>query len=140
MTTDRDMQEKIHAFQAYTGRAGMGTNDYHQHPLGLVFTDGIKFLADTFGAYWLVDMVANHQREVRRHHEGARRFQTWRLMAPAADGEPWVLDCWDDMPDDSTMFCRQEFDYSNFPTELAARPGGFQFWVEHGVALLKEEH
>lgn len=37
-----------------------GTEHYYRHPLSrrVVFTDGVKYFADTVGAYWLLDILA----------------------------------------------------------------------------------
>jgi hypothetical protein len=37
-----------------------GTEHYYRHPLArrVVFTDGVKYFADTVGAYWLLDILA----------------------------------------------------------------------------------
>lgn len=128
----------------------------------LIYTDGIKLVAETCGAYWLIDAVASHQPDIQRQLAklGERDFQVWRLE-PMRDAEGaiqyWVLDCWTDIPEApaaedgpaSVRLARQEFGYSDFPEELCPdrwkfpkKPKGelgFQFWVEHGTMLLKEE-
>ena len=42
----------------------------------LVFTAGVKHIADTAGAYWLIDAVASYQADRRVQGE---EFQTWTL-------------------------------------------------------------
>ena len=108
-----------------------GTENWHKHWLGVLYTDGIKHLADTCGAYWLIDAVASHQPKIRKK-EG-REFQVWRL---AQRGEGWRLDCWSDTPDKSTLLCKQDIKFSDFPEELAP----FEFWCIDGTVLLKEEY
>jgi hypothetical protein len=39
-----------------------GTENYHKHWLGLVYTDGIKAMAELCGAYWLIDVVASYEK------------------------------------------------------------------------------
>lgn len=55
-----------------------GTETWHRHGLNrdLLYTDGVKFLADRAGAYWLVDEIAIAQRipKVAR-----QTFQVWTL-------------------------------------------------------------
>ena len=41
-----------------------GTNQYHKHFLGFLYTDGVKALADTFSCYWLVDTIVSYQYRV----------------------------------------------------------------------------
>lgn len=35
-----------------------GTENYYRHPFGkALFTDGVKYFAETAGAYWFIDIV-----------------------------------------------------------------------------------
>lgn len=76
-----------------------GTDEYHRlrYPWlrrDFLLTDGVKYLADHAGviggtAYWLIDIIASHQKNKRVFAEG---FQTWRLYVnhggwPAPDPE-----------------------------------------------------
>ena len=36
-----------------------GTENYYYHSKFLVLTDGVKFLADNAGAYWLMDIISS---------------------------------------------------------------------------------
>ncbi len=36
-----------------------GTEKWYRHFTGLVYTDGIKYLAENAGAYWLIDLVGD---------------------------------------------------------------------------------
>ena len=51
-----------------------GTTRYYRHWLGLLYTDGVQYLAEEAGAYWLVDVVASYQPQVRDVP-----FQLWQL-------------------------------------------------------------
>lgn len=139
------------------------TENWHRHFTGLlVYTDGIKLVADVCGAHWLIDAVASHQTTPKVRNEW---FQVWRLLprySPDGSLDHWILDCWDDSPEypggeggpPSKCLASQRIEMSDFPEDLApARrdvggksvpidPGeaGFQFWVERGTALLKCEH
>ena len=128
--------------------ATCGTEQWHKHYLGLVYTDGLKFVADVCGAFWLLDAVASWQPKIVKAMEEhkLRPFQVWRLhFCPHARSEPeWVLDCWSDTPgykggEDgpaSIELASQAIGYSDFPVGLSP----FEFWVEGNVALLKGEH
>lgn len=136
------------------GPARGGTNDLHLHWLpdkraphgALAFTDGIQFVANRCGAWWLIDAVASHQPGVRRQaaHFGANyhSFQVWQLeYTPTRSIHAWQLTCWDDTPgvsdagQRSNLFASQDIEYSDFPKGLSP----FLFYVEHGVMLLREE-
>ena len=105
-----------------------GSTDIHRHWLGLKYTDGIKFVADTLGAHWLIDAVASHQPALREE-----TFQVWRLSKPAAEGDPWLLEAFDDIP--GRLLVRQEIEFSDFQEDLTP----FELWVEFGTAMLKQE-
>jgi hypothetical protein len=124
------MAEAVREYQRQT----TGTDSHHRHPFGLIFTDGMAFLAETCGAFWLLDLVASHQPDIRKRHGRDASFQVWRLRQ---DGEGWSAEAWSDKPESegSTLFARQVIEFSDFPAELAP----FEFYVEQGVALLKEE-
>ena len=120
-------------------RQTIGSENMHKHPfLPLIHTDGIEFLAETCGAYWLIDAIASYQTSARVRRES---FQVWRLRAPAKDEDPWILDCWDDTPEDkspttnSRRLVSQKIPYSDFPRELCP----FECWVESGTLMLKAE-
>jgi hypothetical protein len=40
-----------------------GTTQWYKHPLyrGLLYTDGIQYLAENAGCYWLIDYVFSNQ-------------------------------------------------------------------------------
>lgn len=141
--TSADKAKRVRAYEAQT----TGTERWHKHPLGLHFTDGIAYMADTCGAYWLIDLVASHQPKVRRRLQALGRgdFQVWRIrqIEPKAGIKLWVVDAWTDTPELKASECepgsrrlvRQTIGYSDFPEELS----GFEWYVEGGVALLKGE-
>jgi len=45
-----------------------GTENYWRHLLvsGFVYTDGVKHMAEKFGAYWLIDAVASYVPGIRK--------------------------------------------------------------------------
>ncbi|MES2648086.1 MAG: hypothetical protein V4717_14510 [Bacteroidota bacterium] len=54
-----------------------GTTKWFKHPLfGKLYTEGVKHMAETFGAYWLIDVVFSHQLLSKVKNEA---FQTWTL-------------------------------------------------------------
>ena len=41
-----------------------GSENFYRHILsGLIYTDGVKDLADGCQAYWLIDLIVSHQCE-----------------------------------------------------------------------------
>lgn len=53
-----------------------GTEHYYRHSLcrDYVYTDGVKYAAETGGAYWLIDEIFFHQKNLK-----SEQFQTWVL-------------------------------------------------------------
>lgn len=50
----------------------IGTCYYYKHPLsGMVFTDGVKFIAEKAQAFWLIDAIGSYRRK--------EPFQIWEL-------------------------------------------------------------
>lgn len=132
--------DKAKAVRDYA-RQTTGSERFYREPLmaGLVFTDGIKFLADTCGAYWLLQVVASHQPTIRK--KGYADFQVWRVAPYRSKGV--ILECWNDKPENpasddgpaSIQVIGQTIGYSDFPRELLP----FEFWVENNTIMLKEE-
>jgi hypothetical protein len=53
--TDRRKKDLLAGLAMHTGTA-----TWFRHWTGsLVYTEGVKYLAETFGAYWLIDLVAS---------------------------------------------------------------------------------
>ncbi len=51
-----------------------GTTRYYRNFTGLLFTDGIKYLADRPDCYWLIDLVGSYQPQLEDI-----RFQLWEV-------------------------------------------------------------
>ena len=61
-----------------------GTEEYHTHWIGrFVYTDGVQYLAEQCGAYWLLDAIASHQPQAMKDTM-LRDFQSWRLVVKPA--------------------------------------------------------
>ncbi len=56
-----------------------GSETWYRHHLSrkILFTDGAKYLAETAGAYWLLDEIALIQ--CHRRRVAAEEFQVWKL-------------------------------------------------------------
>ena len=60
-------------------RQFIGTEQWHRHSFvrTVLYTDGVKYVAEKGGAYWLLDDIAFAQRKHKR--VAAEAFQLWRL-------------------------------------------------------------
>jgi hypothetical protein len=57
-----------------------GTSQYYQHPLGVLYTDGMHYMAERGGAYWLIDVIALWQFHQRISQDPMlRQIQFWTL-------------------------------------------------------------
>jgi hypothetical protein len=100
------LQQELNAFS--------GSDCVYRHPFErLVYTEGVKFLADHAGAYWLIDALASYQsRRTVRELE----IQFWRLKRDAK-GDGAVLTCSYDIEhgEPVTVKVRQVIKYTDFP-------------------------
>lgn len=121
--------QKVNAVRDHIAHT-TGTENYYQDMLGIKHTDGAQMIAETCGAFWLLDLIASHQANAKVRREP---FQVWRLSYRP---ENWLAEAWDDTPGESNRLARQVIPYSDFPIGLAP----FDLWVESGVILLPAEH
>ena len=113
-------------FAGYTG-----TEKYYKHWCpGIVYTDGVKAVADKFKAYWLLDVVASYQPYKHVHSEN---FQLWEICT---DNKKAVVTMKAD--DDKPVIIKQEIAYTDFPE------GTLKLWLsndgEQSVILLPSEY
>lgn len=102
-----------------------GTSRYLKNFTGLLFTDGVKFLADQAGCYWLIGLVGSYQRSL----EGVR-FQLWEL--DAGEDNKAVVTMREDT--DEPVLVRQRIPYTDFPLRR------FSFYCVDNVMMLKSEY
>lgn len=102
------------------------TEQWYKHPFGLLYTDGVKFLAEKAGAYWLIDAIASYQSK----YKNKCPFQIWELSVN------------DD--DRATLTMREN---SNQPAQVTQEVGFTDFPFKHiklysinGVLLLPSEY
>jgi hypothetical protein len=81
----------------------------------LIYTEGVKYVADTVGAYWLIDEIAF----ARKHAPKLRNedFQNWELIMAAGGGAVLMCDngnghglyakqiAWTDFPAPGVWLC-----------------------------------
>ena len=107
----------------------MGSERLFRHALvrDIVFTEGVKYVADAAGAYWLLDEIAFAQKfqpAVR-----AEEFQVWDL-AVAADRSA-LLACGDG--NGREVFSKR-IKWTDFSTP------SIRFYVSNGTILLPSEY
>ncbi|MBI4977969.1 MAG: hypothetical protein HZC28_10815 [Spirochaetes bacterium] len=111
-----------------TALAGFqGSEQYYRHWLrNIVYTEGVKYLADTAGAYWLIDIVASAQSVPQLKGES---FQTWILdVYPDHHAKVYATD------GNTTTLYSQEIPYTDFPLD------SIKLFLADNVLLLPSEY
>lgn len=105
-----------------------GSEEIFKHWLGrLHFTEGVKYLAEEAGAYWLLDAIASYQPKLAADPMLAD-FQLWELHVK--DGR-CTLTCKADC--DVPPAVQQEIEYTDFPLEY------IKLYVENDCIMLPSE-
>ena len=122
------MEEKQADLEA-TLRQFTGTLKYYRSPTGLLYTDGVRYLAERAGAYWLLDLVGSYQPTLLEVP-----FQVWGLEV--RDDKSAVVTMVED--DGEPIRVRQEIAFTDFPLK------NFSFYCcvdgPCAVMLLKSEY
>jgi len=104
-----------------------GTCYHHKHWLpGMVYTDGIRSMAEKYKAYWLLDVVFSYwtHKKVRKEP-----FQIWTITAK--DGEAVVKMQTDT---DKPIMVKQDIPFTDFPE------GTLKMYLSDRVLLLPSEY
>jgi hypothetical protein len=106
-----------------------GTHEWFRHGLNrkILFTEGAHYVAESAGAFWLLDEIA-----IANAHEPALRgeaFQVWNL-AVASDKQA-TLACEDG--NDNVIFTKR-IPFTDFPAD------GVTLWCVGGTILLPSEY
>lgn len=103
-----------------------GTENYHPHISGLHYTDGVAFLAENAGAYWLIDLIGSYQKRCRKDRM-LREFQVWTLKKTGNEAD---VICLRDMDDEAF---RQHIPFTDFPLDEVT------LYLENEVLMLPTE-
>lgn len=107
--------------------SGNGSENFYQNRLSsIIYTDGVKDMAESCGAYWLIDLVISHQLTKTVKHQ---TFQVWKLTRMkddafkivATDGEEREIAC-------------QQIPFSDFRCDVAT------LWLVNGCLMLPNEY
>jgi hypothetical protein len=109
-----------------------GTESYYKHWLGILYTDGVKYLAENAGngAYWLLDLIASHQTTpaVKKYLK-TDTFQAWKLKKNDKGG--CRITCEDG---NDHVITHQDVEYTDFPLDEIT------LYLIDGVLLLPSEY
>ena len=110
-----------------------GTTQWHRwsNLTDLICTDGVKYLAEEAGAYWLLDAIASHQNApALKDSQRLQELQIW-LLSVNAD-KSCQLTCSEDS--DIPPVVVQDIEFTDFPMKEV------KLYVCDGVILLPSEY
>lgn len=99
------------------------SDEFFKYHFGLIISEGVKALADKFECYWLIDIIASYQPQLK-----AEEFQSWKLKKN--EDETAVVTCDDG---NGRILKKQNIPYTDFKADTAT------VWVEYGTAILPSE-
>lgn len=103
----------------------IGTSHYYKHPMGYHYTDGVADMADKYGAFWLIDVIASHAMEHRDHH-----FLTGLLrLEPGTNKATFEL-----TDGNGSTLAKQKIPFTDFPALKQ------DLWFSNGVIMLPSEY
>ena len=106
-----------------------GTEQWYRHGLNraVLFTDGAKYVADTCGAYWLLDEIALAQRYTKSL--AVEEFQVWTLTVHPDRTAALVCD-----DGNGRKLLSKEIPFTDFPMETVT------LWCSNNTILLPSEY
>jgi hypothetical protein len=106
-----------------------GTEHWYRHPLvrQVLYTDGARYVAETAGAYWLLDEIALAQK-FEQAVQG-EEFQVWKLAV--TEERTATLTCEDG---NGRAVFTKAIAFTDFPAE------GITFYVTNKTILLPGEY
>lgn len=104
-----------------------GSENWYRHSLvkKVLYTDGAKYIAETAGAYWLLDEIALNQIEPK---VAAEEFQLWRLKVNF--NQTATLTCDDG---NGQIVFTKAIEYTDFPLEEIAL-----YFIDNVILLTSE--
>jgi hypothetical protein len=104
------------------------SENWYRHPLvsSITYTDGVKYMADTAGAHWLLDKIATLQMMPAIKTEP---FQVWRLVV--RENRTAILSC--DDGNDAVVYS-EEITFTDFPLDE------IKLYCTDNVILLPSEY
>ncbi|MEI6057204.1 MAG: DUF6876 family protein [Lentisphaerota bacterium] len=105
-----------------------GTENYYRHTLSrMLYTDGVQYLAEKTGAYWLIDAVASYQNSNLKEKYP---FQIWELKVNS--DKSCIITMIEDIS--CPEIVHQEIEYTDFPLDY------MKLYCIDNVLLLPSEY
>jgi hypothetical protein len=104
-----------------------GTNEWHKHLFGFVYTDGARDVAEEGEAYWFLDLIVSHAVEL---HKKGNNFLVFKLQLDE-EGNGAMVTIEDG---NENKLGEQKIEYTDFPAMSQT------LWCINGTILLPEEY
>jgi hypothetical protein len=117
-----DVRQRLPDLSQFTGTA-----HWYRHSLNrnVVYTDGVKYVGEVAGAYWLIDKIAVMQTDPKIKGEP---FQVWKLQVANPRAAIVVED------GNGKVIYRENLAYTDFPEP------GIDLWFTDKTILLPSEY
>lgn len=105
-----------------------GTEQYYFNPMfkRFKYTDGIKYLAEETGAYWLLDYIFSSQPHGNLRGE---EFQVWKIKVNQDDSATIIVEDGNDI-----VLTTFTIDFTDFPLKE------FDLWLIDKILILPSEY
>lgn len=104
-----------------------GSENFYQNKFSpIIYTDGVKDMAESCGAYWLIDVVISHQLTKSIRMES---FQVWELKR--MKGKAFLIN---PTNGNKKQITRQQIHFSDFPYDQAT------LWLVNGCLMFPNEY
>ena len=113
-----------------------GTETWWRHPLykNFSYTDGMRHVAQTAEAYWLLDVIFSHAAAIERGNKMAsnsRLFLVFNLTVAEDNSAKFITE---DGNKNTIKEACQAIPYTDFPAQT------FTCWMVDGVCMLPSEY
>jgi len=107
--------------------SGNGSENFYQNRLSpIIYTDGVKDMAEGCGAYWLIDLVISHQLTKSVKLEP---FQVWELKRLKDDAFNVIA-----TDGNCKQIAQQQIPFSDFRYAIVT------LWLVNGCLMLPNEY
>lgn len=127
MTKNENLRHELKQF--YCSEA------FYKNPLfpKYIYTEGVKYLAEQAGAYWLIDYIYSNQQDSKI---ATAHFQAWKLKQKGSSAATITVD-----DGNKNILESFELEFTDFPFDiLYPKQEAFQLWFIDGVLMLPSEY
>lgn len=106
-----------------------GTENWYRHPIvrKMLYTDGVQFIAESCGAYWLLDEICF--RQIDKPALARAEFQVWEFTVKNSAGVLSVSD-----GNNNKLIRNKRITFTDFPLSK------IMFYVQNNTVMLPSEY